>query len=101
MDHLKGNLGGKEGSEGIFGTQGSENGCFEEECRACLREAEEAEEKEIRSMTDRKMAAGADEDALRLPADVAENILLVSTEAGIQEVEERYLQADLPYVMIL
>ena len=67
---------------------------FEEECRACLREAEDAEEKELRAATDRKMAAAAEEDAisLRLPDAVAQEVLFVASAADLDDAEQRLCQ---------
>ncbi|CAK9059161.1 unnamed protein product [Durusdinium trenchii] len=67
-----------------------EFGCFQEECEACVQEAEEAEEKEIRAVSDRKIAA-VEEDAnsLQLPPEVAEQIFFVSNKSELQEVEDR------------
>ncbi|CAE7197020.1 EXD3, partial [Symbiodinium pilosum] len=66
-------------------------GRFRDVCQACVREAEEAEERELRAASDRKMAAAAEEDAccLQLPEAVAANVFLVSTEAELQEIRVR------------
>ncbi|CAE7771154.1 EXD3 [Symbiodinium microadriaticum] len=68
-------------------------GPFKDVCIACVREAEEAEEKELRAASDRKMAAAAEEDAicLQLPDAVAANVVLVSTEADLLHIRARLM----------
>ena len=67
---------------------------FQEECEACLREAEDAEERELRAATDRKMAAAAEEDAisLQLPDSVAQQVFFVANAADLDDVEQRLSQ---------
>eukprot|EP00435_Cladocopium_sp_Y103_P058504 s1151_g20.t1 len=72
----------------------SQHGCFQEECEACVCEAEDAEEKELRAATDRKMAAAAEEDAisLQLPDSVAQQVFFVANAADLDDVEQRLSQ---------
>jgi len=67
---------------------------FQAECEACLCEAEDAEEKELRAASNRKMAAAAEEDAvsLQLPDSVAQQVFFLSTGQDLDDAEQHLRQ---------
>ena len=68
-------------------------GSFREVCATCVQEAEEAEERELRAASNRKMAAAVEEDAscLQIPSSVAANLVLVSTEVELHQIRDRLI----------
>eukprot|EP00930_Biecheleria_cincta_P074539 TRINITY_DN61756_c0_g1_i1.p1 TRINITY_DN61756_c0_g1~~TRINITY_DN61756_c0_g1_i1.p1 ORF type:complete len:762 (+),score=158.40 TRINITY_DN61756_c0_g1_i1:28-2313(+) len=62
-------------------------GHFRKVCAACVKEAEDAEARDLRAANEQRMAAFASEDAdcLQLPASVADQVILVSTSSQLEE----------------